>query len=83
MFPEVDTHPLKSISGQKRYQTGVLLLELISDIFERFSHGVFDHLLLCFSHLLESFVEVVKDLIQERRSIAFNLLPYHRQTIFV
>lgn len=83
MLSEVDAHSFKAVSGQKRDQTGVLLLQLISDIFEGFSHGVLYHFFLGLFHFFKSSVEVVVDLGKERRSLFLDLLSYSNYSIFV
>ena len=82
MLPKVDAHAFKSICGQDWDQTGIFLFELICDIFEGFSHRILDHLLLSLLDLLESLIEVVKNLHKEWWAVVLHLLSYHCDAFF-
>ena len=83
MLPKVNTHSLEAIGCEKRNQTWVFFLELLSDVFKGLTHGVFDHLFFCFLDFFESFVEIVKDLYEKRRSCTLELLPYFDDLLFM
>lgn len=83
MLSEVYAHSFEAVSGQKRDQAWILLLQLVCYILERFPHCVLYHLFLCLFHLLESPVQVVVHLSKERGSLLIDLLSDGSHSIFI
>lgn len=83
MLLKVDTHSFESISGQERNQTWVLFFQLVCNVFERLPHSILDHLFLSLLDLLESLVEISKDLAQEGRTGLLYLLANRSYSFLV
>jgi len=83
VFSEINAHTFKAISSKQRNERRILFFELVSDVFEGFSHCVFNHFFFGLLDFFKSPIEVIKDLTNKGRSLALKFLPHSSNPLLI